>query len=133
MKKRAKFLLPVLGVMVFFNLASVRADDTCKSVRDQLADEIREKLGAPNAQVMLLSIDTVKSETSGDESGYECIGRANVQKGSSSPPQTVKFIYTVTNGRNFKGYQGIDFTAVGIAYFCGEDKQWDQIYSACSK
>jgi hypothetical protein len=134
MRRSANFLLSLFCVVVCFDLISAKADDTCKSARDQLSDELKEKLGAPRAQIVLLSIDTLKPiGTSGGETGYECIGRANVQRSGSGPTQTVKFIYSVINGRNLGGYQGIDFSIVGIAYVCGEDKQWDQIYPACLK
>jgi hypothetical protein len=130
----AILFLTLLSAMACFSTISTKADDTCKSVRDQLVDELKEKLRAPNAQIALLSLDTLKPiKASGGETGYECTGRANVQRDNRSPQQTIKFIYTVFSGSNLLGYQGIGFTVVGISYICGEDKSWDQIYSTCLK
>lgn len=107
-------------------------EDTCKSARDSLQEQLSSRFtGFKKASVLNLNTLRAISATGpgGDSPGYECWATAMIWTASSDAPRTVRIIYTVFNLRGLP----IEVSAVGIQYVCGREKQWDELYSVCSR
>jgi hypothetical protein len=109
-------------------------EETCKSARETLREELPSYF--PRAQrLAVLDLNTSKPVSAAGPGGlaeaYECWATVAVWNSAGTEPKTLKVIYTVANMKDTIVAPGLILVAVGIAYVCGESKEWDRVYAPC--